>query len=200
MVEVLVTIALLVVLFAGAVVGLYFLARALFMRAADRAARHVEDLLTRVARSPHTATAGRVASTMAKSMVDRAPNGFARYAQAAGTDEDRARREFHQTIERVARVMDAFVRLPVLGPVGLDAILGLFPFVGDATSAAVSLSLIARSLKYGLPRELVAKMLANVLVDALIGAVPLLGDLGDIWFRANVRNVALLREYLEKHP
>ncbi|MCA1586830.1 MAG: DUF4112 domain-containing protein, partial [Acidobacteria bacterium] len=65
-------------------------------------------------------------------------------------------------------------------------------------SAVVSLSLVARSLKYGIPRELVVKMLANVLVDALLGAVPLVGDLADIWFRANTRNVTLLREYLDR--
>ena len=46
------------------------------------------------------------------------------------------------------------------------------------------------------PREIIARMLANVLVDMLVGAVPVVGDLADIWFRANQRNVTLLREYL----
>lgn len=200
MVEVLVTLAVLVALFAGVAIGLYFIVRALFMRATDRAARHLESLLIRAARSARAATAGRVATMAARRVAEQMPSGFARYAEAAGSDEQGARQEFQQTIERVARLMDSFVKLPILGPVGLDAVLGLFPFVGDATSAAVSLALIARSLKYGIPRELVAKMLANVLVDLLIGAVPLVGDLADIWFRANVRNAALLREYLEKHP
>jgi hypothetical protein len=60
----------------------------------------------------------------------------------------------------------------------------------------VSVMLIARSLKYGIPREIIARMLANVLLDLLVGAIPIAGDLADIWFRANARNVALLREYL----
>ena len=92
--------------------------------------------------------------------------------------------------------MDNAVRLPIIGGVGLDAVLGLVPVAGDLTSAAVSISLIARSLRYGVPHEIITKMLANVLVDLLIGAVPIVGDLGDMWFKANVRNVALLKEYL----
>jgi hypothetical protein len=72
----------------------------------------------------------------------------------------------------------------------------LFPVAGDATSAAVSVLLVARSIKYGIPREIIARMLANVLIDLLMGTIPLAGDLADIWFRANARNVALLREYL----
>jgi len=67
---------------------------------------------------------------------------------------------------------------------------------GDAASAAVSVSLIAKSVRYGIPREIITKMLANVLVDLVLGAIPLVGDLADIWFKANERNVALLREYL----
>jgi hypothetical protein len=118
------------------------------------------------------------------------------YAATEGISEDQARRQFAQSIERTARLMDSAVTLPIVGPVGLDALLGLFPVAGDALSAAVSVSLIARSLKYGVPPEIIARMLGNVLIDMLLGAVPVVGDLGDILFRANLRNVALLREYL----
>jgi hypothetical protein len=72
----------------------------------------------------------------------------------------------------------------------------LFPVAGDATSAAVSVLLIARSIKYGVPREIIARMLGNVLFDLLVGAIPIAGDLADMWFRANMRNVEILREYL----
>ena len=67
---------------------------------------------------------------------------------------------------------------------------------GDTISAGVSVWLIARSLRYGVPSDVIARMLANVLVDLLVGAVPVVGDLADIWFRANERNISLLREYL----
>jgi uncharacterized protein DUF4112 len=92
--------------------------------------------------------------------------------------------------------MDSAIKLPIVGGVGLDALLGLVPVAGDAASAAVSVSIIARSIRYGIPREIITKMLANVLVDLLLGAVPIVGDLADMWFKANERNVALLKEYL----
>ncbi|MFN2446317.1 MAG: DUF4112 domain-containing protein [Vicinamibacterales bacterium] len=192
------TIAVLVVLFGAVAIASYFVLRVVFMRAADRATRHVEDVLTRVMRSPQAASAGRFATNVVREAASRPASGWARYARAEGVDQAGAQREFQESIERLARLMDSYVKVPILGPVGLDAVLGLFPFVGDATSAVVSLSLVARSLKYGIPRELVVRMLANVLVDALLGAVPLVGDLADIWFRANTRNVALLREYLDR--
>lgn len=198
MIEILAVVAALTAAFAALIVGLYFAARWLFMRAADRAAARIERLLNRVAVTPAAAAAGRVASFIAREAADRTPSGFARYARAKGMDEAAVRRDFQRTVERLARLMDTAVRLPVIGPVGLDALLGLVPFVGDAASAAVSLALVARTLKYGLPRELVARMLANVLIDALMGAVPILGDLADLWFRANARNARLVREYLEK--
>ena len=119
------------------------------------------------------------------------------YAAAQGISEDQARQEFSRSIERTARLMDAAVRLPVVGPVGLDAVLGLFPVAGDVLSAAIAVSLVGRSLKYGVPHELIGRMLGNVLFDLVLGAVPVAGDLADMWFRANTRNVALLREYLD---
>ncbi len=189
-----VTITLLAVLAipAGAV-GLYFLGRALFVRAADR----VSSVLNRVADTPAAANAGRAATSMAGRGIAFA-TPWIRYLRTQGLDEADARQEFSRRIERLARLLDSAVTLPVFGPVGLDALLGLFPFVGDATSAAVALSLVSRSLKYGIPRKLITKMLANVLVDLLLGAVPVVGDVADIWYRANRRNVKLLKEYLEQ--
>ncbi len=100
--------------------------------------------------------------------------------------EDAARQEFVESIERIALLMDGAVRLPVIGPVGLDAVLGLFPVAGDFVSGAISVFLIGKSLKYGVPHDVIARMLANVLFDVVVGAVPVAGDLADMWFRANI--------------
>jgi hypothetical protein len=167
--------------------ALYFVLRSVFVRAADHAAAHIESALNRMARNPTVSNVGRVAATP-----------WTRYVRADEISDLGARQDFADRIERLARLMDTAIRLPVIGRVGLDALLGLFPVVGDVSSAAIGLSLVARSLKYGLPRELIARMLANVLVDVLLGAVPVVGDLADIWYKANMRNVALLREYLER--
>jgi hypothetical protein len=189
-------LAMLAVLGAAAVGG-YFLFRRLFVQAAEQASAEAASVLNRIA-DRAAAGVGRAASSAAAGGVGRAATPWIRYLRAEGVDDAGARREFASRIERLAKLMDSAVTVPVIGPVGLDAVLGLFPFVGDATSAAIALSLVARSLRYGIPRELVTKMLANVLVDLLLGAVPLVGDLGDIWYRANARNVALLREYLDR--
>jgi hypothetical protein len=180
----------------AAAVGGSFLLRKLFVQAADLASVEAASVLNRVA-DRAAAGVGRAASSVAAG-IGRAATPWIRDLRAERLDDPAARREFANRIERLAKLMDSAVTVPVIGPVGLDAVLGLFPFVGDATSAAIALSLVARSLKYGIPRELITKMLANVLVDLLLGAVPLVGDLGDIWYRANARNAALLREYLDR--
>ena len=92
--------------------------------------------------------------------------------------------------------MDSAITLPIVGRVGLDAVLDLIPVFGNFAGAAISLTLIARTLQYGPPPSLVSKMLSNVLVDVILGGIPLIGPLADIWFKANDRNAALMREFL----
>ena len=175
--------------------ALYFVLRRVFERASHRVAdeigRVLADLSNRAAATP----LGQRAAAARKPPMGGVTH-LGAYAAASGMSEEAARREFAQTIERIARLMDSAIRIPLFGSIGLDAALGLFPVAGDAISAGIAVSLITRSLKYGIPREIIARMLANVLVDVLIGAVPVVGDLADVWFRANIRNVQLLREYL----
>jgi hypothetical protein len=173
----------------------YVVLRRVFMHTADRMAHHIERALTELASAalnPRFAAASAAAARAAAGHLTH----LGAYAAAEGISEDAARAQFARSIERVAKVMDSAVKLPVIGGVGLDALLGLVPVAGDAASAAVSVSLIAKSVRYGIPREIITKMLANVLVDLLLGIVPVVGDLADMWFKANERNVALLKEYL----
>lgn len=185
----------LVIVAAVAVAG-YYILRRVFERAAHRVADEIGRVLVDVtSRAAATPGARRAAGAYA------ARGGFTNlgaYAAAHGMSEDAARQEFAESIERLARIMDGAVKVPIIGPIGLDALLGLFPVAGDATSACVSVLLIGRSIKYGVPREIIARMLGNVAFDFMIGAVPLAGDLADMWFRANLRNVALLRAYLDE--
>jgi hypothetical protein len=122
------------------------------------------------------------------------------YAKSAGIDLSEADRRVGRHIDRLAKLMDSAVTLPLLGPVGLDAVLGLVPVVGDVVGSAISLVLVARSLRYGPPAELLSRMLANVLTDLVLGAIPVIGILADVWFKANERNARLLREFLETTP
>ena len=145
----------------------------------------------------------RTAEKMA-SLVDRSVGGaaaaaftrLARFAQAQGMSLDEANRFFGLHVDRLAKLMDSAVTLPIIGKVGLDAVLDLIPVFGNFAGAAVSLTLIARTLQYGPPRSLVSKMLSNVLVDVVLGGIPLVGPLADIWWKANDKNAALMKEFL----
>jgi hypothetical protein len=161
-------------------VVLYFLLRWAFMRTADRMAALVD-------RSVGGAAA--VAFTR-----------IARFAQARGMSIEDATRLFGLRIDRLAKIMDSAITLPIVGRVGLDAVLDLIPVFGNFAGAAVSLTLIARTLQYGPPPSLISKMLSNVLVDVILGGIPLVGPLVDIWFRANEKNAALMREFLNSRP
>jgi len=123
--------------------------------------------------------------------------GIARFAQARGIGIDEAKSIFGLQIDRLAKIMDSAITLPIIGRVGLDAVLDLVPVFGNFAGAAISLTLIARTLQYGPPPSLVSKMLSNVLVDVILGGIPVIGPLVDIWFRANDKNAALMREFLE---
>jgi len=104
-----------------------------------------------------------------------------------------------QHLRAVARLMDRQFKLPLVGPrVGLDAILGLVPVVGDTLSWAVAGYIVAEARRLGAPPPLVARMAANNAVDWAVGLVPLAGDLFDIGFKANSRNVELLERELAK--
>ena len=122
--------------------------------------------------------------------------GMARFAQARGIGVEDAKNIFGVQIDRLAKIMDSAVTLPVIGRVGLDAVLDLIPVFGNFAGAAVSLTLIARALQYGPPPSLVSKMLSNVLVDVLLGAIPFVGPLVDIWWKSNDRNAELMRAFL----
>lgn len=182
------------VLAAIAIAG-YFVLRAVFMRVADRMAHHIHRVLLQLASSAAVAQAGRASAAATRAAMGHLTR-LGAYAAAEGMSEDAARAQFARSIERTSRIMDSAIKLPVLGGIGLDALLGLFPVAGDTVSALVSVRLIAKSLRYGVPPEIITKMLSNVLVDLLLGSIPIVGDLVDIWFKANELNVALLKEYL----
>ncbi len=154
----------------------YIVARWLFIRTAERMAREVDR---------------RVGAAAARTFTH-----LANYAQATGIPLDEANRFFGAHVGRLARLMDSAITLPIIGKIGLDAVFGLVPVVGDLAGTAVSLTLVARTLRYGPPSALVSKMLANVVVDLALGSIPFVGFFADIWFKANDRNAELMREYL----
>ena len=81
---------------------------------------------------------------------------------------------------------------------GADAVIGLIPGLGDIGGAALAGYLVILAQRLGVPRAVVLRMLANVAVDTLAGTVPVVGDLFDVAFKSNLRNVALLERALDR--
>lgn len=102
-------------------------------------------------------------------------------------------------LRRVARLMDSSFGLPgTRFRLGLDSLFGLAPVAGDAASALVSLYIVWEARRLGAPTALIARMLGNVAADTLGGSVPLFGDLFDVAFKSNLRNLALLEDWLQR--
>ncbi|MGI3167664.1 DUF4112 domain-containing protein [Pseudooceanicola sp. C21-150M6] len=103
-------------------------------------------------------------------------------------------------VDRVAQLMDRAVRLPGTRiRLGLDSVLGLVPGVGDTLTLLPSAFVLAEAHRLGVPRHVMGRMVGNLAVDWAIGLVPLIGDIFDVGWKANVRNAALLREHALPH-
>ncbi len=103
--------------------------------------------------------------------------------------------------EMLARLLDiAFILPGTKVRYGVDGIIRLIPVVGDLVATAFSLWLVREAKALGAPWHVTARMLGNVAVDGVVGLVPLAGDAFDVLFRANMRNVRLLRRWLDKQP
>jgi hypothetical protein len=102
-------------------------------------------------------------------------------------------------LRRLSYLLDNSIPIPGTPfRIGLDSIIGLIPGVGDLVGGAFSLYIILEAAKLGTPRSLLARMGWNVAIDVLVGAVPLLGDLFDAGWKANVRNLALLERQVQR--
>jgi hypothetical protein len=102
-------------------------------------------------------------------------------------------------IRRIARLLDTAIGIPgTKFRIGLDPILGLIPGGGDLISAGISVYMIYLATRFGLAKEELGKMFLNVGIETLAGSVPIVGDLFDAYFKANIRNLEILERHLEK--
>ena len=101
-------------------------------------------------------------------------------------------------IDALANLLDTAILVPGTNiRFGLDALIGLVPGIGDAITTLMSLYIVNEARALGAPPLLIARMVANVALDGVVGAVPLVGDAFDVAFRANRRNVRILRDYFD---
>lgn len=96
----------------------------------------------------------------------------------------------------IAFIMDDFLRIPGTKlRFGLDPIIGLLPGIGDTGSAIISALALIAAARRGIPKILLARMSLNILINELVGIIPGIGDAFSFWFKSNVRNYELLKNY-----
>lgn len=106
-----------------------------------------------------------------------------------------------QELEFIARLMDGIFEIPGTRlRFGLDALTGLIPGLGDTISSVVSLYILQAARRHGVSRVTMTRMAANIAVDYVVGIVPVVGDAFDVYWKANQKNVELLRRHVVANP
>ena len=97
--------------------------------------------------------------------------------------------------ERLGWLLDDLFRVPILGwRFGLDALIGLIPGIGDTSTALASFYILASAVRHGVPKITLLRMGMNIGFDYLLGSLPIVGDIADVWWKSNQMNIALLRK------
>jgi len=131
---------------------------------------------------------------MRRGPYDDGDFAFRDFGSAPLTREQRLAR-----LDALARLLDVAFVLPGTNiRYGLDGLIGLVPVVGDLIATAISLWIVREARELGAPWHITARMLGNVALDGAVGLVPVLGDAFDVMFRANIRNMRLLRRWIDK--
>lgn len=105
-----------------------------------------------------------------------------------------------QRLRALSRLLDSAIRLPGGFRVGLDGIIGLIPGFGDLAGSVASSYIIIESARLGASTSTLLRMVLNVLVESVVGLIPFLGDLFDIVWKANEKNMALMERQLDAAP
>jgi hypothetical protein len=103
-------------------------------------------------------------------------------------------------IEAVEQILERSFVIPGINrPIGLDAVAGLIPVVGDILTGAMGAYVVWEASNLGMPKWKLWRMAGNVAFDTALGAVPVAGDLFDFLFRSNTRNLKIVKRHLDKH-
>lgn len=118
------------------------------------------------------------------------------FAVPSGTDAASVRAR----VTALEKLLERSFTIPGVNmPVGLDAIIGLVPVLGDVVTTAMGAYIVWEAKNLGLPKWKLARMAANVLFDTAIGAIPVIGDAADLVFRSNAKNLRILLKHIDKH-
>jgi len=119
-----------------------------------------------------------------------------RFSLPAGTDPASVRAR----VVMLERLLERSFTIPGVNvPVGLDAIIGLVPVLGEVVTTALGAYVVWEARNLGLPKWKLWRMAGNVVFDTALGAVPVAGDLFDFLYRSNTRNLRIIKRHLDKH-
>ena len=105
-----------------------------------------------------------------------------------------------QRLEAMEMLLERSFRIPGINyPIGLDAIVGLVPILGDIVTTAMGAYFVWEARNINMPKWKLWRMAGNVAIDTAVGAVPVVGDAADFLFRSNTRNLRIVKKHLDKH-
>lgn len=128
------------------------------------------------------------------------PDVIKPFEAIAGSLGGRSPADVRRRIELFEHILEGLVTIPgTQQKVGLDVILDLIPVGGSVIAAALGSYIAWEARNLGMPKSALIRMAGNIGVDALLGAIPLIGAVPDFFFRSNTRNVKIIKRYLDKH-
>jgi Domain of unknown function (DUF4112) len=111
-------------------------------------------------------------------------------------EEKRKRQDLEPLFKWIAFIMDEVIRVPgTKFRFGLDPLIGLVPGIGDTSSALVSAFALIQAVRLGVPKILLSRMALNILVNEVVGVVPVVGDAFSFWFKSNARNYEIIKNH-----
>lgn len=112
-------------------------------------------------------------------------------------DVDSLRMERLQKVRSLSHFLDNSIKLPVINyRIGFDAIIGFVPVVGDAVSAGLSMYIIYQGHKLNIPKQAKVKMIYNVVIESVVGSIPIFGDIFDAAWKSNARNCRIIERHI----
>jgi hypothetical protein len=129
-------------------------------------------------------------------IIDQPTPRMPRAMPSLGTDPASVR----QRIEAMEKILERMFVIPgIRKPVGLDAIVGLVPVLGDIAATALGAYIVWEAKNLGMSKWQISRLAGNVGVDWLLGLIPLVGDVTDFFFQSNTRNLRIIKRHLDKH-
>lgn len=120
-------------------------------------------------------------------------------SESSSSASERSSQLALKRLRRLSHVLDNAIAIPGLGyRVGLDPLIGLLPGGGDLVAGLISIYVVAEAARLGVPATTLGRMGLNILTEVVLGTVPMVGDLFDVVWKANVRNVALLEQHIRQ--